>query len=198
MELWTAVVANLGVKLHQTTAYNPQAKGLQERYHRITVCIYHRKAALRVILVDGNWMDRQPWVLLGLHSAPKKDQPASAAELVLGQPLRVLGDFLSEASISTNYRPRIQDNANSFAPVHHCLRQLYIPRNLQMAGYVFIQHDAHRSPLRPSYDGPFRVMTAGLKSFLVDLGGRPEQFSIDRLKPVHLVPKEPVDLAQPP
>ena len=32
-ELWNAVAVGLGVKLHRTTAYHPQANGLCERFH---------------------------------------------------------------------------------------------------------------------------------------------------------------------
>ncbi|KAM4554430.1 integrin alpha-11-like [Fundulus diaphanus] len=64
-ELWTGVADNLGVKLHRTTAYHLQANGLCERFHRTM------KAALRASLVDDSWVDRLPWVLLGLRWAPK-------------------------------------------------------------------------------------------------------------------------------
>ena len=57
----------LGVKLHRTTAFHPQANGLCERFHR------SMKAALRAGLTDGNWLDRLPWVMLGLRTAPKED-----------------------------------------------------------------------------------------------------------------------------
>ncbi|KAJ8409955.1 hypothetical protein AAFF_G00209960 [Aldrovandia affinis] len=45
-ELWSAVAEGLGVKLHRTTAYHPQANGLCERFHR------SMKAALRASLKD--------------------------------------------------------------------------------------------------------------------------------------------------
>ena len=83
---------SLGTQVHRTTAYHPQANGLCERFHRSL------KAALRAALSDGNWVDRLPWVMLGLRSAPKEDLDASPAELVLGQPLCVPGEFLPESS----------------------------------------------------------------------------------------------------
>ena len=43
-ELWSTVAYSLGVKLHRTTAYHPQANGLCERFHR------SMKAALRASL----------------------------------------------------------------------------------------------------------------------------------------------------
>lgn len=66
-EVWNAVAGGLGVKLHRTTAYHPQANGLCERFHR------SMKAALCASLTDGNWVDKLPWVLLGLRTAPKED-----------------------------------------------------------------------------------------------------------------------------
>ena len=82
---------NLGFKLHRTTAYHPQANGLVERFHR------SMKAALRASLTDSNWLDKLPWVMLGLRTAPKEDLRSSSAELVFGQPLRVPGDFLPKS-----------------------------------------------------------------------------------------------------
>lgn len=196
-ELWTAVATGLGVKLHRTTSFHPQANGMCERFHRTM------KAALRAALTDSNWVDRLPWVLLGLPSAPKEDLQSSSAELVFGQPLRVPGEFLPGATAPGSvpaHRPVFRDAASAFAPVpaHHCLPRSYVPKDLMMAKYVFIRHDAHRSPLQPPYDGPFRVLEAGSKSFVVDMGGRRVRVTADRLKPAHVVPEEQVELAQPP
>ena len=46
--------------------------------------------------------------------------------------------------------------------------------------------------------GPFRILEAGDKAFLVDIGGRPDYISVDRLKPAHLDLDQPVGLALPP
>ena len=54
----------------------------------------------------------------------------------------------------------------------------------------------HRSPLQAPYNGPFRVLEAGPKSVVVDMGRK--YISVDRLKAAHVVPDEPVVLAQPP
>ena len=112
--LWNTVAESLGTKLHRTTAYHPQANGLCERFHR------SMKAALRASLKDGNWVDRLPWVMLGLRTAPKEDLQASSAELVYGQPLRVPGDFVPDTTVSwsaAQQRATLLDNAKIFAPV---------------------------------------------------------------------------------
>ena len=73
-----------------------------------------------------------------------------------------------------------------------------IPKELLSAKFVFIRHDAHRTPLQRPYDGPFQVIAAGEKTFRVQIGNREELISIDRLKPAHLDPDNPPLLAQPP
>lgn len=197
-ELWSAVAQGLGVKLHRTTAYHPQANGLCERFHR------SMKAAFRASLRDNGWVDKLPWVMLGLRSAPKEDLQSSSAELVFGQPLRVPGDFIPNTTTpwsAGRQRSVFLDNAKVFLPVptsQHNLPQAYIPPDLHTAEYVFVRHDAHRSPLQPPYDGPFRVLETGDKSFVVDIGGKPDHISVDRLKPAHVDLDRPVPLAQPP
>ena len=197
-ELWSAVAQSLGVKLHHTTAYHPQANGLCERFHR------SMKASLRGSLKESNWVDKLPWVLLGIRTAPKEDLQSSSAELVYGQPLRVPGGFVPGTNVpwsATLQRSTLLDNARLFAPVptsRHGLPQSHIPAGLRTAAYVFIRHDAHRGPLRPPYEGPFRVLETGDKHFVVDMGGRPERLPIDRLKRAHLDVARPMELAQPP
>ena len=73
-----------------------------------------------------------------------------------------------------------------------------MPPDLRTVDYVFIRHDAHRGPLRPPYDGPFRVLRPGDKCLVVDVGGRPETVSWDRVKPANVDISRPVEVAQPP
>ncbi|KAJ8394428.1 hypothetical protein AAFF_G00046390 [Aldrovandia affinis] len=130
------------------STYHPQANGLCERFHR------SMKAALRASLKDGNWLNKLPWVMLGLRTAPKEDLQSSSAELVYG-------------AATAGSRARV------FAPVpttQHSVPTSQVPPGLRSAGYVFIRHDAHRGPLQPPYDGPFRVLEHGPKHLVVDIG----------------------------
>ena len=162
------------------------------------------KASLGAGLKDSNWVDKLLWVMLGIRTAPKEDLESSPAELFYGQPLRVPGDFVPASTVpwsATLQRAALLDNARLFAPVptsRHGLPLSHIPAGLQTAEYVFIRHDAHRGPLRPPYEGPFRVLETGDKHFVVDMGGKPERLSIDRLKPAHLDVANPIALAQHP
>lgn len=76
--------------------------------------------ALQATLTDKNWLDHLPWVMLGLRSAPKEDLQCSAAELVFGQPSRVPGEFLTDASACWPMEiqhPSFQNCAGGFSPV---------------------------------------------------------------------------------
>lgn len=197
-ELWNAVAGGLGVKLHRTTAYHPQANGLCERFHR------SMKAALKASLTDDNWVDKLPWVMVGLRTAPKEDLRCSTAEMVYGQPLRVPGDFLPNTSVpwlATAQRALLQNTVRAFAPIptaQHGTPVSRVPVELRSAEHVFIRHDAHRGPLQPPYDGPFRVLERVGKHLVVDVGGMAEHVSVDRVKAAHLDLDQPVVLAQPP
>ncbi|XP_068250727.1 uncharacterized protein [Palaemon carinicauda] len=60
------------------------------------------------------------------------------------------------------------------------------PRNLDDNGYVFITDDAHQQPLTKPYRGPYQVIKKTTKAFLLDVNGRENWVSIDRVKPAFL------------
>jgi hypothetical protein len=64
------------------------------------------------------------------------------------------------------------------------------------ADFVYVKKGAVASSLSPLYSGPYRVISRGEKTFHVDIGGRDEVISADRLKP-HLG-QAPVQPAEPP
>ena len=196
--LWTAIAQQLGFQLHCTTAFHPQSNGIVERFHR------HLKAALRARLTGPTWTDELPWVLLGIRTAPKEDLGTSSAELVYGAPLTVPGDFIAHST----HPP---DPANELQRFRHAVRQFvpspttrhggggksFTPPALRDSAFVFIRRDAHRTSLQLPYEGPFRVRQRFDKYFIVDLGGRPQSISVDRLKPAHLDDTQPVRVATP-
>ncbi|KAJ8386952.1 hypothetical protein AAFF_G00161290 [Aldrovandia affinis] len=81
--------------------------------------------------------------------------------------------------------------------LNHSLPRIHVPQDLQSARYVFIRQDAHRNPLQPPYDGPYRVVETGDKTFIIDRGSM-EHISVDRLKTAHLDGERAVELARPP
>ncbi|GFN88825.1 Pol polyprotein [Plakobranchus ocellatus] len=73
-----------------------------------------------------------------------------------------------------------------------------VPQSLRDSKFVFICNDSHRGPLRRPYDGPFRVVAPGDKTFRIMVGSREEVISADRLKPAYVDLTGPVTVAQPP
>ena len=196
--LWSAVAQLLGTQHSRTTSYHPQANGLVERFHR------HMKAALRARLSGANWIDELPWVLLGIRTAPKEDLGTSSAELVYGSPLVVPGDFVAtpnSCETPMEFLPKLREQVGFFRPIptsQHCTPASSVPRDLQHSSYVFIRRDAHRSPLQCPYEGPYKVLSSGSKTFNVDRGGKIETVSIDRLKPAHIDFDVPMQIPDPP
>ena len=196
-QLWSSIAQLLGTRLHHSTAYHPQANRLVERFHR------HLKSALRACLTGPNWTRELPWVLLGIHTAPKEDLGCSSAELVYGTPLTVPGDFVPSLTIHSDHRnhlQRLREQIRTLAPIptsQHGTVCGSVPGSLQQAKFVFIRRDAHRGPLQRPYEGPFKVIQTGSKTFLVDIGGKSETISVDRLKPAHVDLEQPVKVAVP-
>ena len=94
----------------------------------------------------------------------------------------------------------LQDRVRSLVPVptsQHSAVHASLPRNLQQAKFVFIRRDAHRTPLQRPYEGPFKVIQPGSKTFHVDIRGKIETTSADRLKPAHMDPEHPAQVAEP-
>ena len=83
-DIWSSLAQLLGVNLHHTTSYHPQANGMVERWHRTL------KASLTAKCSTSDWCSQLPWVLLGLRTMPKDGLIQSSAEMVYGQPLVVL------------------------------------------------------------------------------------------------------------
>ena len=186
--LWTALSTLLGAQLHRTTAYHPQANGIVERFHR------QLKAALRARLIGPAWMDELPLVLLGLRSAPKEDLGCAPSELVYGTTIRLPGEFFQATTSAaepevSDLLTRLRTTMAGLRPKetsHHRQHTAHMPVDLQSCAFVFVRHDAHRTPLQCTYDGPFRVLERAAKYFVLDLNGRRDTVSVDRLKPAFL------------
>jgi len=187
------VESRLGIKVHKTTAYHPQANGLVERFHRSL------KSSLKARLIDNNWIDELPWALLCIRCAPRPDLDASVAEIVYGEPLTLPGNFF-EHSLSSpqNIRDAVSDRVSRFTPSstsHQGMKHFYVPRTLADAQYVFIRQDKVLTGLQKPYTGPYRVISSGDKTFRVRQ--QEETISIDRLKPAHLDLDQPIQVHEP-
>ena len=185
--LWQAFTRLLGTKHIRTTAYHPCANGLVERLHR------QLKGALKGHPHQEHWTDALPLVLLGIRTSLKEDMGCTTAELVYGTTLRLPGAYFSPQPADTSLDPssyvaelRSRMQVLKATPPRSVSSQEDNRDTLKDATHVFIRHDAVRKPLQPPYDGPYKVLERSTKYFTVDVKGRRDTVSVDRLKPAYL------------
>ena len=186
--LWTQRMQLLGSKRIRTTAYHPIANGFIERLHR------QLKIALKSHANPTCWVESLPLILLGIRTALKEDIQCTSAELVYGTSLRLPGDFFDltndtapadPAAYVRNLKCTMQ--GLKATPVRsHPERTVQISNALATCTHVFVRHDAVRKPLQPPYDGPYKVLERSKKYFVIDIKGKKDTISLDRLKPAHL------------
>ena len=186
--LWSELGHTLGVRMQQTTAYHPQANGMIERLHR------QFKGSLRARTTDPYWMDHLPMVLLGIRTAWREDPDCSPAELVYGSTLRLPGEFVKptpprELQPSSAFLRHLQKSMQDALPPpvkYHSTPKPYLPPSLSSTGFVYVRIDGHQNPLQRPYKGPFRIISTSDKYFTLDINGRPDNVSVDRLKPAYV------------
>ena len=99
-------------------------------------------------------------------------------------------EFITPSQTSTFPMPQhIRDEVQKLVPQStSCQAKAthYSSDSLQSAKFVFVRRDAHYPLLQHPYDGPYRVLDAGTKTFMLDKNGKMEHVSIDQLKQVHV------------
>uniref|UniRef100_A0A5S6Q4E0 RNA-directed DNA polymerase n=2 Tax=Trichuris muris TaxID=70415 RepID=A0A5S6Q4E0_TRIMR len=185
--VWQQLMKVLGCKRTRTTAYHPIANGLVERLHRQV------KAAIIATGDRSNWAKRLPFIMLGLRAALKRDIGCSTAELVYGAALRLPGQFFEPKPVEqvdiNGFADSIRRTMASLRPVpprELPARPYHIDSKLQSAGNVFVRCEVSGNQLQPRYRGPFKVLSKRAKYFLLDVNGKTQSVSIDRLKPAYV------------
>uniref|UniRef100_L7LZ63 RNA-directed DNA polymerase n=1 Tax=Rhipicephalus pulchellus TaxID=72859 RepID=L7LZ63_RHIPC len=205
--LFASVTRLLGTYRIRTTAYHPISNGIVERFHR------HLKTSLTAT-ASHSWVEALPFVLLGVRTALKADIGCCSAELVYGTTLRLPGEFFTTSKdenvyANADYAVRLRDimsKLRAVPPRPPAARSVYVDRELSSCSHVFVRHDAVQRPLRPPYDGPFKVLRRADKHITIDRGGRHDVVSLDRVKSAHVdsdsetpaPPRAPSSQAPPP
>ena len=184
--LFQNLLQTLGSQRFRTTSYHPIANGMVERFHR------QLKAALKSYSVESGWIKSLPLVLLGIRSALKEDIGCTAAELVYGTTLRLPGSYFVHTSPTlppvSEYVQQLKSTMSSLraVPPRPASRVVYVNPDMHTSQFVFIRTDATRKPLQPPYKGPYRIISRSTKHFTIDVNGKQEVVSLDRLKPAHI------------
>ena len=198
-QLWNNLLSMIGCKRSRTTSYHPQTNGMVERFHR------HLKSAIKAQPNPNAWMDTLPLILLGIRTSLKQDINSTAAEMVYGTTLRLPGEFIHSSSSTSlsdtsEFLTQLKTHFRTLQPILPRLQLPHssIPHALSTATHVFVRHDAVKKPLQPPYDGPYLVIKRTDKHFTLNINGRNDTVSIDRLKPAHIDHTHPPPQLQPP
>ena len=184
--IWVELLRSLGIISSRTTPYHPQSNGMVERMHRtLKERLMSRRAGVL-------WMDHLPAVMMGLRASVREDAGVSPAELVFGMPFRLPGIFFHEevqtvpgtptSEFVDNLRRTMADQTPAPVVHHSSLERFRLPADLLRAEFVYLRVGAVRAPLVPPYEGPFRVVQPGQKTFVINRAGKNIVVSVDRLK----------------
>lgn len=179
----------LGIRVIHTTPYHPQANGQIERWHRSL------KSSI-ICHSNPRWSEVLPIVMLGLRSSINHDLNVSPAGSVYGMELTLPGEFFTEFStknINSEWVKQLKEdmhNVKAQKVARHGQTQVYEPKDLQKATFVFVRNDAVRPPLQPPYKGPFQVISKTEKTFVIEVNGKNKTISVDRLKPAVILKPE--------
>lgn len=184
-ELFNQLNMAIGCKHFRTTSYHPQSNGIIERWHRTL------KASL-MCQQTASWAYSLPTVLLGLRTVHKDDIDASPAEMLYGQTLRLPAELFDEIKINpkpnneNDFISNFRESMRQIKPTttaHHSKEKPFVHKSLADSKYVFIRNDKVKSPLTAPFDGPYKVLERREKFFKLDINGKTNTVSIDRLKP---------------
>ncbi|XP_049799828.1 uncharacterized protein LOC126235138 [Schistocerca nitens] len=142
--------------------------------------------------MSDDWVSKLPLVLLGRRSHIIPQVNTSPVEMAYGLAVSLPGAFLNEQKLVTDtptFIFKLKEQMRSLRPVptEHHDHKIFIHQQLMTSEFIFIQHDAVRTPLQPTYDGPYLVLSCNDKHFKVEMPTGKQTISIDRLKPAFLL-----------
>ena len=185
--LFKRLTQMLGCRHFRTTAYHPSSNGLVERFHR------QLKSSFKAQSEPHRWTETLPLILLSIRSSFKEDLKCSVAELVYGTTLQLPGEFvIPVADIASldpaDYVDRLRKRMSKLHPTatRKNFRNSRLFKDLATCTHVFVRVDAVKKSLQPPYNGPYRVLERKDKVFLLDIKGKRDTVSIDRLKVAYI------------
>ncbi|WP_265324231.1 DDE-type integrase/transposase/recombinase, partial [Clostridioides difficile] len=175
----------LGTKEIATSAYNPRANGMIERFHRTL------KDALRCVSNDGDWSKDLPMIMLSLRSTVKQELESTPAEMLYGSPVSLPADLIQTSDVvdPVDFVKKIRTKMNQIKTATSRPKPnetSYIPRELETAEYVFVQKEGKRTPLQRPYTGPYRVIRRKRFTVEVQTSNGTENIALERVKPANV------------
>lgn len=183
--LFKQLCNRLGTKLIHTSAYNPRANGMVERFHR------QLKASMKALNNDPNWSSQLPLILLGIRATTKEDLKMSSAELVYASKLRLPADLtnaddaIANASDPISFANIIKSRIKNIkpTPTRPVRAETSIPSKLDTCSHVLITTNSVKTPLQRPKQGPYVVLKRNRHTFTLQTENGPKDVSIQHLTP---------------
>jgi transposase InsO family protein len=181
--LFSELSKTLGFHRLRCSAYHPQSNGLLERIHRTL------KNGLKCRIKSRmDWLIALPVVLLSLRILPTHQNDLSPFTLVTGANVQIpTASFQDVRDLSLPYMQDLSNILRDFSVTPRSVApnmNTHTPAELDHCDRVWVRVDRVKKPLEAPYQGPFRVLKRGAKTFAIErLNGSSDTVSIDRLKP---------------
>ena len=109
----------------------------------------------------------------------------SSAELAYGHPLCLPGELLQapEAILEALLKQLRTSSLSLPTRPSSFTEAADLSSQLTSAEFVYVRRVPISPTLASAFTGPYRVLSRSAKHFTLDLGGRPDTVSMDRLKP---------------
>ncbi|XP_029643301.1 uncharacterized protein LOC115217689 [Octopus sinensis] len=141
---------------------------------------FHRqlKASFKASSDSSHWLEHHPLIFLGIRSTVKEELGCTPTELVYGTALTLPGQMMEPVSSQdfpdlAQYVHRLRTSMSHLSPAG--------PRQQNVVSHV-PKYINTWTQLRPPYSGPYKVIKREPKYFILDIGGKRNTVSIDRLK----------------
>ncbi|XP_068229778.1 uncharacterized protein [Palaemon carinicauda] len=117
----------------------------------------------------------------------------SGAEIVYGDPLVFPAKFFPSQTSSNifQYLSHIGEKFTLFRQTYKPPAKQYFQTDLPSEMYVFLHNDTSKPLLMPPYTGPFLMIRRTKKAFCINIHGKEDWASINRLKPAYLSLDDP-------
>ncbi len=186
--LFEQLCSRLGTKLIRTSAYNPRANGMVERFHR------QLKSSLRALSDDPKWTQQLPLVMLGIRATTKEDLKKSSAELVYATPLRLPADLTIDEEVVANasdpvkfaqlLKSRLEDILPT--PSRPVEAETVVPSALSTCQHVLVDDKTVKTPLQRPKRGPYKVLKRNKHTFTISTENGPKDVNIQHLTPAKI------------
>ncbi len=101
---------------------------------------------------------------------------------------------------SADYVTKLKEamrRVTSSSPHHHSQRTTYVYEALKTCIHMFVGLDAVKRPLQQPYDGPNKLVDRSNKFFTLEVNGKNNTVSLDRLKPAYMDNPNPSSVSLP-